>query len=187
MTSVAYAAAAARGGAIVGLPTDTVYGIGVIVGDERALQGLFALKGRPSDRALPVLAADVDGLELVADLGPHRARLAGLWPGALSVVVPKAETAPPWIGDERGTVAVRIPAHETALELLRATGPMAVTSANRTGSPPARDAAAAADALGDAVAAYLPGTAPGGEPSTVVDLSSLRPVVLRPGPVEWGQ
>lgn len=185
MSSVAAAAAAARRGDIIGLPTDTVYGIGAVVGDEVAVGRLFALKQRPAAKALPVLAADIGRLQGVVDLGPHRRRLGEMWPGALSAVLRKAPGAPAWVGDERGTVAVRIPAHETALELLRRTGPMAVTSANCAGGPPTLTAQAAAAALGEAVSVYVAGTAPGGLPSTVIDLTGPKPVVLREGPMEW--
>jgi tRNA threonylcarbamoyl adenosine modification protein (Sua5/YciO/YrdC/YwlC family) len=102
------------------------------------------------------------------------------------VVVLRTPAVPHWAGDhDRGTVALRVPSHPVALELLRRSGPLAVTSANRSGEPPAIDAASARAILGDAVAVYLEGSSSGGASSTVVDLTGDTPVVLRPGPVEW--
>jgi tRNA A37 threonylcarbamoyladenosine synthetase subunit TsaC/SUA5/YrdC len=93
---------------------------------------------------------------------------------------------PSWIGDRtRGTVAIRVPDHPVALEVLTRFGPMAVTSANRSGAEPAADDVAARDALGDAVAMYLPGRGSGGAASTVVDLTGRKAVLVRPGPVAW--
>ncbi|MEX2322424.1 MAG: L-threonylcarbamoyladenylate synthase [Acidimicrobiia bacterium] len=174
-------------GLVVGFPTDTVYGVGVDPFDEVAMGRLFEVKGRPDDKAIPILAADLEGVRRVAVVGDEVAdRASRHWPGALTVVLSKADGVPEWVGDtERGTVAVRIPDHSTVLELLRRSGPLAVTSANRSGEPPALDDRAAQNMLGRGVAVYVPGVSPGGMSSTVVDLTGLDAVVLRVGPVVW--
>jgi L-threonylcarbamoyladenylate synthase len=178
---------ALRRGLVVGLPTDTVYGLGANPLREEAQARLFTVKGRPEERAIPVLAADLDGVRLVADVGPAAEEAAARhWPGALTLVLPRATAAAPWVGDaQTATVAVRIPDHEVTLDLLSASGPLAVTSANRSGEPPALSAEEAEALLGEAVAVYLPGVCPGGVSSTVVDMTGPEPVVLRAGPVTW--
>jgi L-threonylcarbamoyladenylate synthase len=174
---------ALREGCIVGLPTDTVYGIAVDPMNHHGVSALFELKGRRDDKPIPILAAsvaDARGFGHVAESVKQH------WPGALTVVVPRTPAVPHWIGDhERGTVALRVPDHPVALELLAKWGPLAVTSANRSGEPPALDEASARAILGDAVSVYLEGSCPGGMSSTVVDLTGPLPVVLRPGPIEW--
>ncbi|HLA66416.1 MAG TPA: L-threonylcarbamoyladenylate synthase [Acidimicrobiia bacterium] len=175
---------ALHGGLVIGLPTDTVYGIGVDPMQERALRRLYAVKGRAEEKPIPILAAsiaDARGFGMIDDA------VAKYWPGPLTVVVRRMPAAPLWIGDDaRGTVAIRVPDHPVALELLARSGPLAVTSANQSGAEPASDDIAARTALGDAVAVYLAGQGSGGAASTVVDLTSREPVVIRPGPVAWG-
>jgi tRNA threonylcarbamoyl adenosine modification protein (Sua5/YciO/YrdC/YwlC family) len=177
------ALAALHEGLVIGLPTDTVYGIGVDPEHEAALRRLYKVKGRPEEKPIPILAAslvDARGMGIVPE------GVARYWPGALTVVVRRMPATPQWIGDaEKGTVAIRVPDHPIALELLARSGPLAVTSANRSGEPPAGDDAAARIALGDAVAVYLPGAGAGGAASTVIDLTGRTAVVLRPGPVAW--
>jgi tRNA threonylcarbamoyl adenosine modification protein (Sua5/YciO/YrdC/YwlC family) len=155
--------------------------------DEGAMGRLFEVKGRSDDKAIPILAADLDGVRRVAVVGDEVAeRVSRHWPGALTVVLAKADGLPGWVGDsERGTVAVRIPDHPTALELLQRCGPLAVTSANRSGDEPALDDRAAQNLLGRGVAVYVPGVSPGGVSSTVVDLTGSDAIVLRAGPVVW--
>lgn len=177
------AIAALARGLIIGLPTDTVYGIAVDPHNRDALERLYDAKGRSTDKPVPVLAASLSDARGLGMIPPGVERY---WPGALTVVVTRMPATPTWIGDpERNTVAIRIPNHPVALELLTRTGPLAVTSANRSGEPETRDDAAAREALGDLVAVYLRGVASGGAASTVVDLSGPEPVVLRPGPVAW--
>jgi L-threonylcarbamoyladenylate synthase len=174
-------------GLVVGLPTDTVYGIGADPFREEALARLFTVKGRPESKAIPILAADIAGVRRVADLSPDvEAVVARHWPGAVTLVLPRSEGAPTWVGDpETATVAVRIPDHDVALELLDRAGPLAVTSANPSGEPPVVDGEAAETLLGERVAVYVAGVSPGGVSSTVVDLTGPRAVILRPGPVVW--
>ena len=174
-------------GLVVGMPTDTVYGIGVDPWNESALSRLFAVKQRPAGMAIPILAGDLDGVARLAVLSPA-AEVAGdrFWPGPLTMVLPRVPGLPAWMGDqERDTIGIRIPDHPTALALLRAAGPLAVTSANLSGDPPATNDREAADVLGRGVAVYLGGVAAGGAASTVVDLTGPEPVVLRDGPIQW--
>jgi L-threonylcarbamoyladenylate synthase len=132
----------------------------------------------------------VSGVEQAATVGvlDAVARRAGArhWPGGLTLVVPRVPGLPNWIGDAgRDTVGVRVPDHPMILGLLEAFGPLAVTSANRSGSPPVPDDAAARAVFGEEVAVYLPGSGAGAGASTVVDLTGPEPRVLREGPVRW--
>jgi L-threonylcarbamoyladenylate synthase len=183
MTDLTSALDALHRGLVIGLPTDTVYGIGVDPENERALRRLFAVKGRPDDKPIPILAAslpDARGFGMIDD-GVER-----YWPGPLTVVVRRMPAVPAWIGDRHaGTVAIRVPDHPLALEVLGRFGPLAVTSANRSGEEPTVDDVTARAALGAGVEVYLPGGGGGGAASTVVDLTGRVPVVLRPGPVAW--
>ncbi len=173
-----------RGGLVV-LPTDTVYGLAAWPWDAAAVARIYAAKGRPERKAIPVLVGEKAHLvRVTAALPPCADRLAAcFWPGALTIVVPKHPDLPAALSPYP-TVGVRMPDHPAALALLRLTGPLAVTSANRSGQPPARTAAEAAAQLGDAVAVILDaGPAPGGQPSTVVDCTAAPPRILRAGPV----
>jgi len=184
--SLDLAVAALREGRIVGVPTDTVYGIAADPFCEAAVRALFSAKGRPVVKPIPILAADTEQIMNVGVLDEGaRALAADYWPGALTLVVPRVDGLPEWVGDAgRGSVGVRMPDHPAALALLAASGPLAVTSANRTGDPPAGDDRAARASLGDVVAVYLEGSGGGGAASTVVDMTGPEPRVLRPGPVE---
>ena len=180
------AAHAARTGNLVVMPTDTVYGIGADAFNAAAVRDLLAAKGRWPDMPVPVLVGSwttIDGLVMAV---PPIARtlIEAFWPGGLSLVVEHAPSLSWDLGDARGTVMVRMPLHPVALDLLRLVGPMAVSSANRSGQPPATTAAAAAAQLGDDVSVYLEGgESPIGVASTVVDLTSPVPRVLRQGAV----
>jgi tRNA threonylcarbamoyl adenosine modification protein (Sua5/YciO/YrdC/YwlC family) len=180
------AAHAARTGNLVVMPTDTVYGIGADAFNAAAVRDLLAAKGRGPDMPVPVLVGSwttIDGLVMAV---PPIARtlIEAFWPGGLSLVVEHAPSLSWDLGDARGTVMVRMPLHPVALDLLRLVGPMAVSSANRSGRPPATTAAAAAAQLGDDVSVYLEGgESPIGVASTVVDLTSPVPRVLRQGAV----
>jgi tRNA threonylcarbamoyl adenosine modification protein (Sua5/YciO/YrdC/YwlC family) len=185
--SVDRAVAALREGRIVGVPTDTVYGIAADPFCEAAVEALFAAKGRPAVKPIPILAADKDQAMRVGVLGEVALDAATVhWPGALTLVVPRADGLPDWVGDPAaGSVGVRVPDHPAALALLAAAGPLAVTSANRSGEIPVGDHRSARASLGDAVAVYIEGSGGGDTSSTVVDLTGLHPRILRPGPVEW--
>lgn len=174
-----------RGGLVV-LPTDTVYGIGADAFSPEAVAALLAAKGRGRQMPPPVLVPDSRTLDgLATDVSDDaRALVDAFWPGGFTIVL-AAQPSLLWdLGDTNGTVALRMPDHTAALALLRRTGPMAVSSANRTGGPAAMTAAEARDQLGDAVAVYLDGgRAPGGVASTIVDATGPRPRVLRQGAI----
>ena len=180
------AAHAARSGHLVVLPTDTVYGIGADAFNAAAVRALLAAKGRGPDMPVPVLVgswATIDGL-VMAVPPVARTLVEAFWPGGLSLVVEHAPSLQWDLGDARGTVMLRMPLHPVALDLLRLVGPMAVSSANRSGSPPATNAAAAQTQLGEDVSVYLDGgQSPIGVASTVIDLTAEVPRVLRAGAV----
>lgn len=187
---LAAAAGAVRAGQLVVLPTDTLYGLGCDAFSSAAVQGLLDAKGRGRDMPVPVLVGSwstVDGL--VLGVPPEARRLIeAFWPGGLSIVLPHAPSLAWDLGDTRGTVMLRMPLHPVALELLRDVGPMAVSSANRSGQPPATTAGQARDQLGERVPVLLDGGPAGAAvPSTVVDLTADDPVVLREGAVSVAQ
>lgn len=180
------AAAAAQGGNLVVLPTDTVYGIGADAFNAAAVRQLLAAKERGPDMPVPVLVGSWTTIEgLVGSVTPTMRRLIeAFWPGGLSMVVEHAPSLAWELGESRGTVMLRMPLHPVALDLLRAVGPMAVSSANKSGRPPATTVDQAREQLGDEVAVYLDGgAAPIGVASTVVDLTGEVPTVLREGAV----
>jgi len=181
------AVAALRVGWIVGVPTDTVYGIAADPFCEAAVEALFVAKGRSAVKPIPILGADQEQIMSIGMLDEEaRAVVAVHWPGALTLVVPRADGLPDWVGDPAaGSVGVRVPDHPAALALLAAAGPLAVTSANRSGEAAAGDHHAARASLGDAVAVYIEGSGGGDAASTVVDLTGPNPRILRPGPIEW--
>ena len=180
------AAYAVRRGDLVVLPTDTVYGIGADAFSPEAVGKLLRAKGRGRDMPVPVLVASRDALYAVADRLPEEARqlVDAFWPGALTLVLRHTPHLAWDLGDARGTVAVRMPDHPIALDVLRETGPMAVSSANRSGMPAALDAEQAQKELGDSVDVYLDGgPCAGSEPSTIVDVTGGTPRVLRRGAI----
>ncbi|MET0736332.1 MAG: L-threonylcarbamoyladenylate synthase [Microbacterium sp.] len=180
-------------GELVVLPTDTVYGVAADAFDAAAVQRLLDAKGRGRQSPPPVLVAGLNTLRaLVAEVPEPVERLVeAFWPGGLTIVLP-AQPSLSWdLGETHGTVAVRMPAHHIALELLEETGPLAVSSANLTGRAAAVFAPDARDMLGESVAVYLDaGPSETGVSSTIVDATSLvggeEPVVrvLRDGAVD---
>ncbi|MPZ66387.1 MAG: threonylcarbamoyl-AMP synthase [Pseudonocardiaceae bacterium] len=183
---LATAVGAVRSGQLVVLPTDTVYGLGCDAFSAAAVRRLLDAKGRGRDMPVPVLVGSwstVDGLVLGV---PAQARqlIEAFWPGGLSLVLPHAPSLAWDLGETRGTVMLRMPLHPVALELLREAGPMAVSSANRSGSSPATTSDEAREQLGDRVGVILDG-GPSGPPvaSTIVDLTGTDPLVLREGAV----
>ena len=178
-----------RGGLVV-LPTDTVYGIAADAFTPPAVQALLDAKGRGRQMPPPVLIADVRVLDGLATDVPDGARALAeaFWPGGLTLIV-RAQPSLAWdLGETRGTVAVRMPDDEVALAVLERTGPLAVSSANLTGRPAATDADAAEEMLGDAVAVIVDGgTSPGGEASTIVDVTVPEGRVLRLGALSLDQ
>lgn len=184
--SLEEAVSAIRAGRIVGMPTDTVYGLGVDPNDQDAVSSLFELKGRPEHKPVGLLAASLDQARAVVEIqGPAGELAAAHWPGGLTLIVRPKVVLADWVGDEqRRTVGIRVPDHPVTRELLEATGPLSVTSANRSGEPEALSDGEARAMFGDSVAVYLPGSSPGGEASTVIDVTGGEIVILRRGPVE---
>jgi tRNA threonylcarbamoyl adenosine modification protein (Sua5/YciO/YrdC/YwlC family) len=184
--AISAAARAVSAGSVVVLPTDTLYGIGADAFNPAAVTSLLAAKGRGRDMPVPVLVGSwhtIDGL-VSAVSGQVRDLIEAFWPGALTLVVEHAPSLAWDLGDARGTVAIRMPLHPVALDLLAQTGPMAVSSANITSMPPAVTAQQAYEQLGESVSVYLDGgEAPAGRPSTIVDLTGADPVLLRQGAV----
>lgn len=184
--AIAEAAACLHRGLPVVFPTDTVYGVGVMPFDEAAIERLYALKGRPADKGIPILLSDPIHLERVARMVPPVAQslIERFWPGPLTLIVPRAPGLPELISPN-DTIAVRIPDHEVARALIReAGGAVATSSANLSGQEPAHTGEAAMAALQGLVAAVLDdGPSPGSRPSTVVDCTNMQPIVLREGPL----
>jgi L-threonylcarbamoyladenylate synthase len=179
------AAGLLRTGQVVAFPTDTVYGVGALFSDEEAVERIYWAKGRPETKGIPILLASAADVAQVAVPNEMAARLMeALWPGPLTLVLPKRDVVPEAVTREK-TVAVRVPNHELVRALITATGaPLAVTSANCSGEPPTANPAMVFDMLGGRVAAIVDGgLAPGGIPSTIVDCTTDRPQILRPGPI----
>ncbi|WP_028463539.1 L-threonylcarbamoyladenylate synthase [Nocardia sp. 348MFTsu5.1] len=180
------AVGAAKGGRLIVMPTDTLYGIGCDAFDSEAVNSLLAAKGRGRDMPVPVLVGSwttIDGL--VLSVSPTARELTrAFWPGGLSLVVHQAPSLAWDLGDTRGTVMLRMPLHPVAIEVLREVGPMAVSSANISGRPPATTAEQAREQLGESVAVYLDGgPAAKAVPSTIVDLTDVTPKILREGAI----
>jgi tRNA threonylcarbamoyl adenosine modification protein (Sua5/YciO/YrdC/YwlC family) len=183
---IAEAVSAVRRGDLVVLPTDTVYGIAVDAFNPLGVTSLLEAKGRGRDMPVPVLVGSVRAAQaLIEDLGSYGQDLIDeFWPGALTIVC-RANPNLTWdLGDAKGTVAVRMPLHGLTLDLLKETGPLAVSSANLSGVPAARTAEEAENMLGEVVSVYLDGGASGaGESSSIVDLTGPVPRLLRVGAI----
>jgi tRNA threonylcarbamoyl adenosine modification protein (Sua5/YciO/YrdC/YwlC family) len=188
--AVTAAAGAVRRGELVVIPTDTVYGLAADAFSHEAVQRLLDAKGRGRDMPPPVLVSAATTLDALAEGVPPWARtlVEAFWPGPLTLVC-RQQASLVWdLGETRGTVAVRMPDDEVALAVLERTGPLAVSSANLTGRRAATDADAAEEMLGDAVAVIVDGGAsPGGEASTIVDVTLPEGRVLRLGALSLEQ
>jgi L-threonylcarbamoyladenylate synthase len=183
------AVSAVKGGRLVVLPTDTVYGVGADAFDAGAVASLLAAKGRGRDMPVPVLVGSWQTIDGLAFAVPDAARelIRAFWPGALSIIVQQAPSLQWDLGEGRGTVMVRMPLHPVAIEVLRDVGPMAVSSANISGRPPAVTAQDAQRQLGELVEVYLDaGPSQQQAASTIVDLTGATPQILREGPVSAG-
>jgi len=184
------AALAIQRGRLVVLPTDTVYGLAADAFDPGAVARLLEAKGRGREMPPPVLVSTATTLDALATKVPEYARAltAAFWPGPLTLVCHEQPSLRWDLGETRGTVAVRMPDHDLARELLDRTGPLAVSSANVTGSPAATDAAEAGAMLADRVAVIVDGgTSAGAVPSTIVDVTGDRPRLLRLGAITVAQ
>ena len=183
-TGLREATSAVRRGELVVLPTDTVYGIGADAFSADAVGDLLEAKGRGRGMPSPVLIGSPNTLHgLVTDFSEMAWELVdAFWPGALTLVA-KHQPSLTWdLGETRGTVAVRMPLHPVAIELLTEFGPMAVSSANLSGHPAPQDCDAAQEMLGESVAVYLDGgPTPDSLPSSIVDVTGKVPVLLRAG------
>jgi tRNA threonylcarbamoyl adenosine modification protein (Sua5/YciO/YrdC/YwlC family) len=187
MDPITDAVAAVGRGELVVFPTDTVYGIGTDPRDPAATGRLFDAKRRPRDLTLPVLTATLDVARTLARFDDRAERLAtALWPGPLTLVVPRSDVSRMWdLGRQGATIGLRVPSHPLALAVLSAAGPLATTSANRTGSPPVVTCDELHAVFGDLVAVYLCEERPlSGAASTVVDLSGADACILRAGGVD---
>ncbi|MDD7464708.1 MAG: L-threonylcarbamoyladenylate synthase [Actinomycetaceae bacterium] len=182
--ALAAASAAVAAGEVICLPTDTVYGIGADPFNADAVTALLSAKSRTRAMPPPVLVANAEQASSLVDPAAQGGQLAeavhalieNFWPGELTIILPAAPTIGWDLGETNGTVALRMPDHPVALALLTAVGPLAVTSANQTGQPPATTAAQAIEQLGEAVSVYLDaGASPVGVPSTIVRLTSAAP------------
>lgn len=184
---VAAAVAALRRGDLAVLPTDTVYGLAADAFSPPAVARLLAAKGRGRDMPVPVLVGAWRGIDGLADQvsGALRSLVETFWPGPLTLVVRAAPSLAWDLGETRGTVAVRMPLHPVALAVLAETGPLAVSSANRSGLAPATTAGEALEQLGSSVAVYLDGGVSSDPvPSTILDLTGERPRLRRSGPLD---
>ena len=191
LTGLRLARQAVGRGDLIVIPTDTVYGVAADAFNPAAVQKLLDAKGRGRTSPPPVLVPGIETLEALAEevTTEMHALAEAFWPGGLTIVVP-ARTTLAWdLGETNGTVAVRMPDHELTLELLRESGPLAVSSANLTGQPAAVTATEAHDALGDRIAVYLEtGESSGSRVgSTIVDATPTlggKPVrILRDGTI----
>ncbi len=170
------ATSAITAGELIVMPTDTVYGIGADALKPDAVAALLAAKERDRSMPIPVLIAEAAMLPaLVADVPLAASSLAdAFWPGALTMIFDMAPELDMDLGDAKDTIALRVPDHDDARGLLRRTGPLAVSSANKSGEPPTTSAKAARASLGDSVAVYLEaGETPGQAASTIVDFSQI--------------
>jgi tRNA threonylcarbamoyl adenosine modification protein (Sua5/YciO/YrdC/YwlC family) len=169
-------------GKVVAVPTDTVYGLAVDPRLAGAVDRVFALKQRPEQFQLPVLIADPAGLVDLAEATAAAERLISrYWPGPLTLVLPRRSGIAFDLGGDSATIGLRCPANSLLRELLRSTGPLAVTSANRHGEAPLRTADEVRGHFGAAVTAVLDGGRCDGRPSTVISLTGAGVKCLREG------
>ncbi|MGE5776621.1 MAG: L-threonylcarbamoyladenylate synthase [Chloroflexota bacterium] len=172
-------------GGLVAFPTDTVYGVGALAFDEKAVESIYTAKDRPVEKAIPILIGDPGDLEKIGIDIPRAARqlASRFWPGPLTLLVPKRLDLPESVS-ATSTVGVRVPDHEVARSLLRLTGPMAVTSANISGAQSPETAQEVHEQLGGRIALIIDGgRTPGGVPSTLVDCTVPELKILREGPI----
>ncbi|HEY3475175.1 MAG TPA: L-threonylcarbamoyladenylate synthase [Anaerolineales bacterium] len=178
-----------KAGGLVAFPTDTVYGVGALAFDGKAIESIYTAKDRPVEKAIPILIGDVSDLERVGMNIPKSAhKLASrFWPGPLTILVPKRPELPEEVS-ATSSIGVRVPDHEVARTLLRAAGPLAVTSANLSGGQSPVSAQEVFEQLGGRIPLILDGgRTPGGVPSTLVDCTTSELQILREGPITIGE
>lgn len=183
------AAALILAGGIVAVPTDTLYGLAADPFSAEAVERVFAAKGRTADRALPLIAADIDQIEDQLGLLPPDGRrlAAAYWPGPLTLLMLRPATMPESVTGGLAHVGVRVPAHAVARGLCRACGrPLTATSANPSGAPASADPDDVVRALGESVDLLLDaGPTPGGMPSTIVNVCGPQVRLVRAGAIPW--
>jgi len=178
-----------RGGGLVAFPTDTVYGVGALAFDGKAVESIYKAKDRPIEKAIPVLIGDIEDINRVSSNVPLMAKKLAehFWPGPLTIVLPKHLSLPDSVS-ATNTVGVRVPDHVAARSVLHSAGPMAVTSANLSGQPSPSTAEEVFAQLNGRISLILDGgKTPGGVPSTLVDCTGSRPIVMRQGPISLNQ
>ena len=181
-------AQALAAGKVVAVPTDTVYGLAVDPRLPGAVGRVFALKRRPEQFPLPVLIADPSALVDLAEVTPGAQRLvSAFWPGPLTIVLARRPGVGFELGGDPATIGVRCPASPLLRALLRRTGPLAVTSANRHGEPPLHSADEVRGRFGDGLAAVLDGGTCDGRPSTVISLAGTAATCLREGALPFAE
>lgn len=185
--ALARAAGLLHAGGLVAFPTDTVYGLGALVWNAASVARIYQAKARPPEKAIPVLLADLDDIALLVDepLPAVMSLARRFWPGPLTLVIPCGTHVPEIVTAGTRTVAVRVPNHAVALRLLALVGqPLAVTSANQSGCANPLTAQQVMQQLDGRIDAVIDGGAcPGGVPSTVLDLTTVPPRVVRGGPL----
>jgi len=178
-----------KSGGIIAFPTDTVYGIGVSAFNADAIEKIYQVKGRPKEKAIPILMGDHTELIKITPPPGEKVQkiLAAFWPGALTLILPLLAELPANLSNT-GTIGIRVPDHNLTRELLRLTGPLATTSANLSGQESALSAEEVFKNLGGKLALILNGgRSPGGVASTVLDCTGEKATVLREGPISWEQ
>lgn len=176
-----------RKGGIVAYPTDTLYGLGACIGNSEAVERIFQIKGRSPGMALPILVSSLEQMwELVTDVPPVAQRIAErLWPGPLTLVLPRSPSVPDAVVGGAPTVAVRWPAHPVPIALIKGAGsPITGTSANLSGRPPAHTASEVVKQLGKRIDFVVrQGPPPGGLGSTILEVTGGYVKMLREGPI----
>jgi L-threonylcarbamoyladenylate synthase len=182
---------AIRRGGVIAMPTDTLYGLAVDPFQAEAVARIFAVKGRMAERALPLVAADVDQVRTrIGTLPPLAERLASrFWPGPLTLLLAAPDALAPAVSGGTAQVGVRVPAHAVARALCRACGcPLTATSANISGAAPSASPDDIARTLGDRIDVLVDaGMTSGGLPSTIVDATGAAPVLVRAGAIPWDE
>jgi L-threonylcarbamoyladenylate synthase len=189
-TALEEAATLIRAGGIVAVPTDTLYGLAADPFSSTAVERIFAVKGRSAERALPLIAADIEQIERwLSPVPPAGRRLAAAyWPGPLTLLVARPAALPAGVTGGLEQVGVRVPAHAVARELCRVCGrPLTATSANPSGAPASADPDAVARTLPDVDLLLDAGHSRGGPPSTIVDVSGSEVRLVRPGAIPWDE
>ncbi len=184
-TALSAACSALKNGGIIAIPTDTVYGFAALIHDKDAINKLYQIKERSQNKSIAVLLGDAEQAHLAAHEFPAKAqRLAArYWPGALTIIIRKKPDLPDNL-TSNDLVGLRIPDHDFTRELIRLTGPLAVTSANHSGEPPAKSVSEFADILGSHLDLIIDGgPSSGGIPSSVINCETEPAVVLREGAI----